>query len=317
MQSQAPLYIQALSVEFCAMKTSMPYPGTPPWAQARSQFLISVGRKKWGGKGQFRYFQERSLSAAGAKATRRLGERKGARARQLGSRSGRAALWPLLSGAAPSRAAVAAARGGGAGTTSSLLPCLPARDRRCPPPARPRPHLRQRWAVAPPGPLAARPPAPWRRSAGVARWRPCRCRPRCARAWPSWSWSCRRVSGAGLRGRARPAGRPRMAAAGGRGAVPPRAPGVAAAASPPAAALGGPGLRSCRSPRPGAGIREPGAGGGAGLGRACAVPRHPRGCTARPRPLRPAPAAVVEAPQELFQMGSWCAAAYSGSTILF
>lgn len=51
-------------------------------------------------------------------------------------------------------------------------------------------------APTPPG--ARRPdgsPAagPWP-SAG-ARWRRCRCPLRCGRAWPSWSWSCRKVSG--------------------------------------------------------------------------------------------------------------------------
>ena len=51
-------------------------------------------------------------------------------------------------------------------------------------------------APTPPG--ARRPdgsPAagPWP-SAG-ARWRRCSCPLRCGRAWPSWSWSCRKVSG--------------------------------------------------------------------------------------------------------------------------
>lgn len=164
----------------------------------------------------------------------------------------------------------------------------PGRARHRPPPARPRPHLRQRWAVAPPGPLAARPPAPWRRSAGVARWRPCRCRPRCARAWPSWSWSCRRVSGAelgpraALRGRAWPAarqeGRGWLQRARCRSGLSGRQLGPAAErlwAGPGCAAAGALGRYS------GAGSWEPGSGGPA---------RHPRGCTERPRPLRLTPA---------------------------
>lgn len=42
----------------------------------------------------------------------------------------------------------------------------------------------------------ARPRGPWP-TAGV-RWRRCRCPPRCGRAWRSWSWSCRKVSGPAL-----------------------------------------------------------------------------------------------------------------------
>lgn len=168
-----------------------------------------------------------------------------------------------------SLAAIAAARGGRAGAALSPLPSpslpfpsVPSPSRLVlgplPPPARHWPHLRQRWAVALAGPARSS-PAPWRRSAGAAPWRRCRCRLRCARTWRSWSWSCRRVRAAGARGpgsgRARP-GRRRGRKPARRFRCPPgagRGPGLAEGAggrreprtlvSPPGAPLSLPAFR--------------------------------------------------------------------------
>lgn len=68
-------------------------------------------------------------------------------------------------------------------------------------------------------------PALWRPSGAAARWTRCRCRPRCARAWRNWSWSCRKVRAESWR--------PSSGAARCRGAVPsPRRPERGAGAAP-------------------------------------------------------------------------------------
>lgn len=94
----------------------------------------------------------------------------------------------------------------GASSRSPPVPSAPCGRGRSP-----SSRLGPRWAAAAAG------PAPWRRSGGAAPWTPCRCRPRCERAWRSWSWSCRKVRAGPGGGSAPRAGPGRGASATARG----------------------------------------------------------------------------------------------------
>lgn len=109
------------------MKRAMPYPGTPGGPRGLrlgSQFLFSPGRKKWGGKGQFRYFQERASALQVPRQPERWEKR---RQREKGSgwlpeRAGRAVAPPQRHGPVPGCGSGCAGR---RGRRHLLSPCLP------------------------------------------------------------------------------------------------------------------------------------------------------------------------------------------------